>query len=150
MMATEIKSENATATPSLNILLIGNNPKEIGYILDKINEVRSPKINTEIAFNLRTMLARLIEFEPHYVLVDDNIDKTDLKEAVNMFTEKRKASAIPITILKNSNYHDSVLTSENLDYVLKQNFSIDLLMYGFKSFLKNKEIKLNLKLKGKN
>ena len=150
MMATEIKAENAVATRPLNILLIGNNPKEVGDILDKINEVRYPKINTEIAFNLRTMLARLIEFEPHYVLMDDNIGKTELKEAVNIFAEKRKTLAIPITILKNSNYHDSVLSSENLDYVLKQNFSIDLLMYGFKNFLKNKEIKLNMLSKAKN
>ena len=116
----------------------------MGYILNKIDQVNHPKINTEIAFNLRTMSLKLMEFEPHFVLMDDNIGKEELREAIDFFVQKRKSNDIPITILKNSNYQESVLTSNNLEYILKQNFSMDLLMYGFKNFLKNRRTLMDL------
>ena len=34
---------------SLNVLLIGNNPMEMGTVLDKLKQVRTQKIITEIA-----------------------------------------------------------------------------------------------------
>lgn len=144
MMTTQMNRESKLTLQRLNILLVGNNPMEIATILDKINQVHDPKISTEIAFNLRTMLARLMEFEPHYVLMDDNIGKDELREAVNVFFRKGEPGNMPITILKNSNYQESVLTSNNLDYVLKQNFSMDLLMFGFKNFLKNRRTHVEL------
>ncbi len=144
MMATKINSESADTVLGLNILLVGNNPMEMGYILDKINQVYQPKINVEIAFNLRTMLIRLIEFEPHYVLMDDNIGKAELKQSIHVIAARVKDNPVPITILKNSNYEESVITSSALDYILKQNFSMDLLMYGFKNFLKNRKTQFDL------
>ena len=62
---------------SLNVLLIGNNPMEMGTVLDKLKQVRAQKIITEIAFDLRSILERLMRFNPNFIFIDDNIFVND-------------------------------------------------------------------------
>ena len=71
--------KSTTQNPdSLNVLLIGNNPMELGTVLDKLKEVRAQKIITEIAFDLRSILERLMRFNPNFIFIDDNIGRLEL------------------------------------------------------------------------
>src|SRR5690606_32201798 len=99
-----MKTSAAFQVPErLNLLLIGNNPIEMGYVIEKIQEVQLPesKIAIEIAFDLKTLLERLSNFKPAFVIIDDNIGKAELLEMVLTLSQNRKTKDIPVTVLKN-------------------------------------------------
>ena len=112
---------------SIHVLLIGNNPMEMGTVLDKLQQVRAQKIITEIAFDLRSILERLIRFNPNFIFIDDNIGRSELQETLKQLSSNRKTKDVPITVLKSSNYHEALGASSILDYLLKQNLSADAL-----------------------
>jgi hypothetical protein len=112
---------------SIHVLLIGNNPMEMGSVLDKLRQVRAQKIITEIAFDLRSILERLMRFNPNFIFIDDNIGRSELQETLKQLSSNRKTKDVPITVLKSSNYHEALGASSILDYLLKQNLSADAL-----------------------
>lgn len=124
-----------TAEP-LNVLLIGNNPIDMGATLEKINQVKGRKIITEIAFDIRSVVERLMKFSPNFILIDDNIGKAEMALAVETLNKTRKTKNIPITVLKNSNYTEITQTSAVLDFVLKQNFSTESLYTAIRNSLR--------------
>src|SRR5688500_6150837 len=134
----ETKIKVASAAEPLNVLLIGNNPIDMGKTIEKINQIRGRKIITEIAFDFRSILERLINFHPNFILIDDNIGKAELAQTVDMLSQRRRTKDIPITVLKNSNYQESSPAAGMLDYLLKQNFSADSLYTAIRNSLKFK------------
>lgn len=128
-METKIESQ----TPeTLNVLLIGNNPIDLTRMLEKLNQIHGRRIITEIAFDVRSIVERLIKFNPNFILIDDNIGKSEMTQTVYTLSRSRKTKNVPITVLKNSNYRESTVTGI-MDYVLKQNFSAET----FYSILRN-------------
>lgn len=113
-------------------------------ILDKLNQLRERKVITEIAFDLKSILERLINFRPNFILIDDNIGKVELTETVNKLAQNRKTKDVPITVLKNSNYEESMGSSSILDYILKQNLSAESLYNTLKNSLKLRRTQLYL------
>src|SRR5688572_11400663 len=128
----------------LNVLLIGNNPMELGTVLDKLKEVRTQKIITEIAFDLRSILERLIRFNPNFIFIDDNIGRLELAETLKQLSSNRKTKDVPITVLKSSNYHEAFGASSVLDYLLKQNLSAEALYNTVKNSLRFRRTQLYL------
>ena len=120
------------STEPLNVLLIGNNPIDVTRTLEKLNQIHGRRIITEIAFDLRSIVERLIKFNPNFILIDDNIGRSELTQTINTLSRTRKTKDVPITVLKNSNYRESS-SAGILDYVLKQNFSAE----SFYSILRN-------------
>jgi hypothetical protein len=123
----------------LNVLLIGNNPIDMGKTLEKINQIKGRKIITEIAFDLKSIEERLMNFSPNFILIDDNIGRIEMALAMETLNKTRKTKNIPVTVLKNSNYHESGSTSRVLDYILKQNFSTDSLYNAIRNSLRLKK-----------
>lgn len=128
----ETKVQIAKRPEQLNVLLIGNNPIDLTKTLEKLNQIHGRRIVTEIAFDLRSILERLISFNPNFIIIDDNIGRSELTQAVHTLSKTRKTKDVPITVLKNSNYRESSAAGI-FDYVLKQHFSAD----SFYSILKN-------------
>jgi hypothetical protein len=121
---------------SLNVLLIGNNPIELGSVLEHLKQVRTQKIIIEIAFDLKGIIERLVMFKPNFIIIDDNIGRVELRETVKKLSSIRKTKDIPITLLKTSNYHEAVESKSILDYLLKQNLSADALYNTVKNSLR--------------
>jgi len=134
----------AQAPNSLNVLLIGNNPMEMGTVLDKLKQVRTQKIITEIAFDLRGILERLMRFNPNFIFIDDNIGRSELQETLKQLSSNRKTKDVPITVLKSSNYHEALGASSVLDYLLKQNLSADALYNAVKNSFRLRRTQLFL------
>jgi hypothetical protein len=128
----------------LNVLLIGNNPIELSTVLEKLKQVRHRKVITEIAFDLRSILERLIRFDPNFIFIDDNIGRKELQETVKQLSSNKKTKGIPITVLKSSNYQEAFGASGILDYLLKQNLSTDALYNTVKNSLKFRNTQLYL------
>jgi len=117
---------------------------ELGTVLDKLKQVRTQKIITEIAFDLRSILERLIRFNPNFIFIDDNIGLAELKETIKQLSSNRKTKDIPITVLKSSNYHEALGASSILDYLLKQNLSADALYNTVKNSLRFRRTQIYL------
>jgi CheY-like chemotaxis protein len=123
----------------LHVLLIGNNPIDMNKMLEKLNHLRGKKVITEIAFDLKSIVGRLMKFRPNYILIDDNIGKAELNETVKALANRNKTKNIPIAVLKNSNYHESYGAGGGvLDYILKANFSADAVYNTLRNSLKLK------------
>jgi CheY-like chemotaxis protein len=134
----------AQSTQPLNVLLIGNNPIELSSVLEKLQQVRDKKIITEIAFDLKSILERLMRFDPNFIFIDDNLGNSQLRKTVSELSSNRKTKDIPITVLKNSNYHEAAGSGAALDYLLKQNLSADALYNTVKNSLKFRRTQLYL------
>ena len=59
----------------LHVLVVGNNPIEMGSVLEKLHRVKKRKVVTEIAFDIRSTIERLSTFNPNFILIDDNFLK---------------------------------------------------------------------------
>jgi hypothetical protein len=132
----ETRMETLRTGETMNVLLVGNNPIEMGRVLEKLKQVRGQRIATEIAFDLKSILERLLRFQPNFILIDDNIGRHELMETVNKLSSNRTTKDVPITVLKNSNYSESFASASILDYLLKQNLSADDLYKTLKNTLR--------------
>ena len=121
---------------AVNILLIGNNPIEMSSMLDTIAKVPGRKIMTEIAFDVKSSGQRLLNFQPTYILIDDNIGRSELSQTVDSFVHNQKTRDVPITVLKNSNYEEAVVSADVMDYLLKKNLTAESLYNAIKNTLK--------------
>ena len=108
-----------------NVLVVGNNPTELGHVFDRLKGIRNKTILTEMAFDMKTILERLTMFRPQHILIDDNVGRHALMTMVDRLQE-RKTRHVPITILKNSNYQETI-GSGVMNFVLKQNLTSELL-----------------------
>jgi CheY-like chemotaxis protein len=140
----ETKVERYTPTEPLHVLLIGNNPSDLGSVLEKLTQVRGQRIITEIAFDLRSIVERLIHFRPNFIFIDDNLGRPVLSEAVKALSVNRWTKNIPIAVLKNSNYKESMGANSIFDYVLKQNLSSEELYKTVRNALKLRRTQLYL------
>jgi CheY-like chemotaxis protein len=120
----------------LSILLVGNNPIDLSRVLEKLNQLHGSRVITEIAFDIKSIVNRLLNFKPNFILIDDNIGKTQLTEALLNLSQGRKTKNIPITVLKNSNYHEAYGSAGAMDYVLKTNLSAESLYSTLRNSLK--------------
>lgn len=109
---------------------------ELGSVLEQLKQVRTQKFITEIAFDLKGIIERLIMFNPNFIFIDDNIGRIELRETLKKLSTNRKTKDIPITVLKSSNYHEAFGSSSILDYLLKQNLSADALCNTVKNSLR--------------
>jgi PleD family two-component response regulator len=140
-MEAEVKRKQVYE--SLNVLLVGNNPIELSRIFDNIRDVPGRKILTEIAFDIKTIIERLAYFQPNYILIDDNIGKLELKNAVKLLGKDKRTKNIPIAILKNSNYEE-VFSVGVMDYILKGNINGQSLFTALTNSLKFRKTQLYL------
>ena len=106
----------------INVLVVGNNPTELGHLDDDLKNIPDKKIVTAIAFDIRSIFERLANFRPTYILIDDNIGAPEVNNAVKALHRSRKTREIPITILKTSNYSAGVTTGV-MNYVMKHNLT---------------------------
>lgn len=130
-------------TEKLKVLVVGNNPIELGNVFNALQKIRNTSIITEIAFDIKSTIQRLIRFSPHYILIDDNIGKLELKNAVRALNKERKTKDVPITILKSSNYHEAI-NNGVMNYVLKESLTGELLYTALKNSMKSIKTQLYL------
>ncbi len=107
-------------------------------MLETIAKVPGRKIITEIAFDVKSSLERLVKFQPNFILIDDNIGRRELSQTINSFLLNSKTCNVPITVLKNSNYEEAVVSADIMDYLLKKNLTTESLYNAIKNTLKFK------------
>ena len=133
MLAEKTINEKTQNPEPLNVLLIGNNPIELGSVMDKIKQLRGRIITTEIAFDTKSLMERLIRFKPNFILIDDNIGQPEFSQAIAVLSRNRKTRDLPTTVLKNSNFMETVGSNGFIDYLLKKDLSVEALYSAIKN-----------------
>ena len=114
--------------------MIGNNPIELAKVIIYLKNFPQKRVITEIAFDLKSGLQRLSRFSPNFIILDDNLGRKELSNAVGSLSHSRKTKNIPVTVLKNSNYHEA-FGGVAMNYLLKENLSEQSLYVAFRSSL---------------
>lgn len=118
----------------VRVLVVGNNPIDLSGVSNKLLLKNQP-IETQIAFDLKSLQERLQNFEPTYIVIDDNLGRAALHEAVRVLLKDKRTRQIPITVLKNSNYIETIGHGA-LNFVLKQNLTGEALYRAMTNSLK--------------
>jgi len=137
LMSMETGSEGL-----LKLLVVGNNPIELSKVLDQVEMIDRPK-DVQIAFDFHSINDRLSKFTPDFILIDDNIGKAELRHVVDELLSERRTRNIPITVLKNYNYRETI-TSGVMEFLLKENLSADKIYKALRNSLKMKKAELYL------
>jgi PleD family two-component response regulator len=126
----------------LKLLVVGNNPIELSSVLEKIEKIDREK-DVRIAFDFQSIIDRLSNFRPNFILIDDNIGKAELRHAVDELLSDRRTRNIPITVIKNSNYREAISTGV-MDFILKENLSGESIYRALSNSFKIKKTQLYL------
>lgn len=129
------KQITTTRQDSVSILLVGNNPIELSRMLETIKKLPN-RVTAEIAFDLASIWQRLVKFRPNFILIDDNIGLQELSQTVSTLSANPKTKNVPITVLKNSNYSGSIVSSDIADYILKQHLTSESLYIALRNSLR--------------
>jgi CheY-like chemotaxis protein len=127
----------AKSEGQLNVLLVGNNPIDLSHTEAGLGQIQNHEVKIETAFDLTSIFDRLSKFRPNFILLDDNLGSTGLRLIVEALQVHRKTKNIPVTVLKNSNYIDTINTGV-MNYVLKQSITGEALYTAFMNSLKFK------------
>jgi ActR/RegA family two-component response regulator len=127
----------AKSEGQLNVLLVGNNPIDLSHTEAGLGQIQNREVKIETAFDLTSIFNRLSKFRPNFILLDDNLGSTGLRLIVEALQTHRKTKNIPVTVLKNSNYIDTINTGV-MNYVLKQSITGEVLYTAFMNSLKFK------------
>lgn len=142
ILSMETGKREGSEGETLKLLVVGNNPIELSKVLDQIQKIdRSKKV--EIAFDFQSIVDRLSNFKPDFILIDDNIGKAELRHVVDELLSERRTRNIPITVLKNSNYREAI-SSGVIDFILKENLSGDSIYKALRNSLKIRKTQLYL------
>lgn len=119
----------------MNVLVVGNNPGDLWNVFENLSKIPGKRIVTEMAFDLSTILDRLVRFKPNFILIDDNIGKAELRKMVQALLRFRKTREIPITVIKNSNYSEAI-DAGVLNFILKAHLTGEELYKALKNSIK--------------
>lgn len=127
--------ESIKTSTAVNLLLIGNNPMELGSILTKIKDSNTAGVIAEIAFDIKGMLNRLIRFTPNLIVIDDNIGTQTLNQTLTALYKNRKTRHIPISVLRDSNFAELKSAPTVLDYILSDKLSAAAIPWSLRTTL---------------
>lgn len=119
-----IETSDNNEEKSMNVLLVGNNPTEIGVLYASLKSFENPRFNTDTAFHFNNIFRRIIKFRPASILIDDRFNRTKLNRLIKRIHRNPRTRDIPVTLLK-SNNRDLGLTADIDNYVLKENLSAE-------------------------
>jgi DNA-binding NarL/FixJ family response regulator len=105
----------------ISVLLIGNNPVELGHVYDFLKNFKPITFIANTSFSLKDSLLKLKEI-PNCILVDDNFKDSNINELIREINENEETCEIPVTLLKTSNYNE-VNVSGIADFLLKDGLS---------------------------
>ena len=111
-------------TERINVLLVGNNPMEIGDIYDRLKSFSNPYFNTDVAFDMQKIFRRIRKFKPYSILIDDRFNKIQLNRLIKRIHRNPHTMNIPVTVIKSQN-RDLGLDADIDNYILRGNLTAE-------------------------
>jgi|GEM_PF-808906 response regulator of citrate/malate metabolism len=111
------RKQKAVSNNEISVLLVGNNPIELGLLYEKISGLKGKINKIETAFSLEDTLKKIHLMHPNCLLLDDNLGLNPLKAIINNVNALSK-EVISITLLKSHNKQE--VTSGVQEYIMKE------------------------------
>lgn len=105
--AKDVKS--SFATPSIGVLMVGNNPMELGQYCRSLINFREAKFTIETVFNIGEFFRNIAKFKPSVVVLDDSVGFMSMMEITDKMLTDVRFAHIPVIVIKNSSYHHATL-----------------------------------------
>lgn len=99
---------------SIKVLLVGNNPLELGQCCRSLINYRTKKFNIETAFSAEECFRKVLKFKPAIIILDDSVGFMNMIEITEKLNKDTRFTTIPVIVIKNSNYHHATL-NEGVD-----------------------------------
>lgn len=105
--AKELKS--SFSTPSIAVLMVGNNPMELGQYCRSLINFREAKFTIETVFNTGECFRNIAKFKPSILVLDDSVGFMSMMEITDKMLTDVRFAHIPVIVVKNSSYHHATL-----------------------------------------
>ena len=108
----------------IKVLMIGNNPREMGCLSDHLRRFAWKKFNVTATFDLKTGWRLAHSQRPDYILLDGSLPAEAIKAWVHDLRRRRAFDQTAIAILKEDNATQLVIPGIQ-DYLLKDTIVSD-------------------------
>ncbi|HAA15651.1 MAG TPA: hypothetical protein DCE41_29645 [Cytophagales bacterium] len=83
----------------VRVLVVGNNPIELGHVHDLFERMRDASYQVEFAFDLRDGFRRAIRQKPHAIVIDNNLSSNTIGDLVAKFSSEKRTSHLSLFLL---------------------------------------------------
>lgn len=94
---------------SISVLMVGNNPMELGQYCRSLVNFRAAKFTIETAFNSEECFKNIVKFKPAIVVLDDSVGFMSMMEITEKMHSDMRFAHIPVIVVKNASYHHATL-----------------------------------------
>jgi len=98
-----MESNSNESQDPLAVLVVGNNPSNVGKIYTNLLTARGRKLVAHFAFDLRNILSRIRKTKPTSIIIDDTLGQKQISWLVSKIRKSRSLKGIAITLIKSSN-----------------------------------------------
>lgn len=106
---TSKNAKYSVGTQSIGVLIVGNNPMELGQYCRSLINFREANFTIETAFNVVECFRHIVKFKPSIVVVDDSIGFMNMIAIADKMRSDASNAHVPLIIIKNSSYHHATL-----------------------------------------
>lgn len=103
---------------SIKVLLVGNNPMELGQCCRSLINFRAKKFNIETAFSNEECFKKAGKFKPGVIILDDSIGFMNMMEIIEKLNKDPHYAQTPVIVIKNSNYHHATLKEGVAEFIM--------------------------------
>jgi|GEM_PF-2583214 len=108
----------------IKVLMIGNNPREMGCLSDHLRGYSWKKFSVSATFDLKHGRQLAQSQRPHYILLDHGLDQEELTQWVRTLRRQKSFRHTAIAILKDDNQRELLVPGVQ-DYLLKESIESD-------------------------
>lgn len=137
---------NSTTSKVIKVLMIGNNPREMGCLSEHLRNFQWKNFNVVATFDLKQGRQLVQSLKPDYILLDAALGEKPLKSWVTQVREKKQTQNIAIAVMKDNN--SQLVIPGIQDFLLKDNIVSDTFALTVLNALKMKELENRQKFAG--
>ncbi|MGI9542802.1 MAG: hypothetical protein ACR2MX_06045 [Cyclobacteriaceae bacterium] len=117
---------SAHPSKSFHVMLIGNNPREMGCLSNFLNRFTWKKFTVTTAFDVEQGFQKFDKSTPDYVMLDEALGHEALQSFARYVRRNKRFNPTALAILKNTNESEFMIPGVQ-DYLLKSNIFSDTL-----------------------
>lgn len=129
---------NATPSKVIKVLMIGNNPREMGCLSEHLRSFQWKKFTVSATFDLKQGMQLVQSTNPDYILLDGALGEKELKSWVKQIRERKNTQKMAIAVLKDN--HTQLVIPGIQDFLLKDSIVSDTFALAVLNALKMKEL----------
>lgn len=146
MAASTITPKPVSSTiENIKVLLVGNDPIALGHTYDSLANLQEKWLELYTSFDTKDAWKKVVKYSPSCLVVDDTLNKSDLRALVEKVNEWKKSS-VSITLLRSRSNRRLVLNNIQ-EYLIKEDIDPTRLLRGIQQAIKWKKAEQYFRVK---